>query len=588
MSAANLAGAAGIPTRPGARSTLRRLFSPAVGRVLMLIPVVALLGVFLVWPLVDILLRSLDPSGDASYAAPGFSLHNYAEIFRDPVLRSVVTHTFFVAVWASVATTVIAFPVAYLLSRVGRRTALALLTLLILPFWVSILVRLFALTEILGRQGVVNDVVHRIGLGGPYSLLFNTKAVVVGMVAFLLPYMILILYAAMSAVDTSLITAAKTLGATGSYAFRTIYLPLVRASLVSGSLLMFVLSLGFFLTPAILGGAHDTTIPTYIQSQINLFQWGSASAAGVLLLIATLLAYVASVRVGRVGLLSPTDFHAGSRGAAQRDQLRLSVVTLLLWLITAATVVFLLLPLAIVVPTSFETTQMLTWPPTGFTLSWYSQVLHDPLWTSAIKKSATVGAETALLSTAIGLVMARIVSQVRSKTWSSILQAAVYSSLIVPVILLGIGIYDVEARLQLLDTNIGLVLAHTVLAFPLAFAVLNNAIAGCDPSLEAAAWTLGASRRRAFWTVVMPNIVPATLGALLITFVTSWDEAVIALFQTTLNKTLPVTIFASLKSGAQPAIAAVATMLVALSIIGVAVALLIGATRARRRRPVPA
>jgi putative spermidine/putrescine transport system permease protein len=559
--------------------------SPRILRTLLSLPVFALLAVFFLWPLLNIVLRSLDPSGEVTYLLPHVSLGHYTEIFRDPALRSVVVHTFEVAAWATAVTTILAFPTAYLFSRLSRRTATVLLALILVPFWMSILVRLFAFTQILGHNGVVNSVAHDLHLGGPYSLLFNTRATVIGMVTYLLPFMILILYAGMSAVDTTLITAAKTLGSSGARAFRMIYLPLVWPTLVSGMLLVFVLSLGFFLTPAILGGPQDTTIPMYIQQQVQNFQWGSACAIGTLLLIVTVTGYGIAMFSGGMSALTRGESHALGKGAAERERLDLSLSTVMLWLVAVVVMLFLLLPLVVIVPISFESPQILQWPPVGFTTTWYSQVFTDPQWTDAIKKSAIVGLGTAVLSTSIGLILARIATQLQSRTVRSVLAAFVYSPLVMPLMLLAIGIYDVEARLKLLGTSIGLVFAHSVIAFPVAFAVLSTALANLDPSLEAAAWSLGASRRRTFWCIVIPNVIPSLIGALLITFVISWDEVVIALFQTGLQKTLPVTIFSFLNSGVEPSVAAVATMLAALVVLGVVITLVVGARRSRRKRP---
>jgi putative spermidine/putrescine transport system permease protein len=150
----------------------------------------------------------------------------------------------------------------------------------------------------------------------------------------------------------------------------------------------------------------------------------------------------------------------------------------------------------------------------------------------------------------------------------SAIQVGAIMPLIVPVILLGIGIYDVQGRLGLIGSDIGLVIAHSVLCLPLVFLVLANALAAVDVSLEQAAWTMGASNGRAFWNVVVPIIMPALVGAFLISFVTSWDEAVLAMFQTGLDKTLPVTIYSFLKSGITPAVSAVATVVITPVLIG--------------------
>ena len=138
-----------------------------------------------------------------------------------------------------------------------------------------------------------------------------------------------------------------------------------------------------------------------------------------------------------------------------------------------------------------------------------------------------------------------------------------------------------QGRIGLLGTDLGLVLAHVVLCLPLTFLVLANALAFIDVSLEQAAWTMGAGRARAFWTIVVPSLTPALVGALVISFVTSWDETVLALFQTNLAKTLPVTIYSFLKSGITPAVSAVATMVTVPVLLG---SVILGVRALRRSR----
>lgn len=548
-------------------------------RAMLLAPVVALLGVFFGWPILAVLLRSLDPDGTVTWSSPRISTEHYVTVLTDPTLRDVIVHTVVVAIWATAVTAALAFPVAYLISRLSRQIAVTLLTLILLQFWISILVRLFAYTQVLGREGFINSLAETFGLG-PYDLLFNTTATVIGMVVYLLPYMILILYAGMSGIDLSLVTAAKTLGASPRQAFWRIYVPLVRPSFVTGTLLIFVLSLGFFLTPAVLGGPGDTTVSIYIQQQIGLYQWGVASAIGILLLVVTLVLYVGAVRAGGMASALPGGGRAG-KGTANREPLRIGAASVLLWLVTLAVLLLLLLPLLVVVPVSFTDTSRLVWPPEGTTTRWYEKVLESPIWLDAMRKSALVATGTAIVATGAGLLLARTMFTLRSAFARSLLLTLVYAPLVVPIILLAIGIYDVETRLGLLGSNVGLTLAHAVLAIPFAFAILHSALSGIDPSVEHAAWTLGASRRRAFWSTVMPNVIPSLVSALLISFITSWDEPVVALFQTGLKKTLPVTIFTQLKSGVTPALAAVATMLVGLVLLCLLIGLLWSARRTR-------
>jgi putative spermidine/putrescine transport system permease protein len=533
-----------------------------------------------VWPVLTIAARSLNADGRATLS-DGLYFGHYGDLFTDELLRRVAIHTATIAVYSTVATVALAFPAAYLVARLPRRASTILMILILTPFWISILVRLFAFTAILGSEGLVNDVLGAVGLG-PYSLLFNTRATVIGMVAFLLPYMILILSAAMAGIDRTLLTAAHTMGATPRQSFVHIYLPQIRPAVVSGAIVVFVVSLGFFLTPVILGGPSDLTIPIYIQQEIDLFQWGRASAAGIVLLLISIVGYAVAIRVGGASVLG-LGRRSGSRGTAGAAPVRPTVGVVLNWAVMALVLALLLLPLVVVIPAAFGETSQLRFPPKGFTLEWFDYVVDSATWRAALYKSLRVGVVAALLSTALGLSLARFGTTRRSSLQRGALQVIVLSPLIVPVILLAIGIFDVQVRLGLLGSEIGLVIAHAVLCLPLTFLILANALSGIDTDLEEAAWSMGVRPARAFWTITMPAITPAVVSALLASFLASWDEAVIALFQVGLDKTMPVTFYSLLRSGVTPAVAAMAVLLMAPVLIGV----MVWGVGSLRMRPAP-
>lgn len=547
-------------------------------RFVMLAPVLAIFGFSLLWPLASIVLRSLNEKGRAALGDQLYWGH-YLAIIRDDLLWQVVQHSLMLAAVSTTITVLLAFPAAYIVSRLSRQLSSLLLVAILMPFWVSIIVRLFAFTTILGRQGLINSALSLAGLG-PFALLYNTFATVTGMVAYLLPYLVLILLSAMRSIDTSLLTAARTMGASERRVFLDIYFPQIRPALASGMVLVFVLSLGFFLTPAILGGPHNLTIPIFIQQQVQTFQWGKAAAMGVVLLAVSTLGYVAALKIGGRGILTPAQH--GTRGAASEEPLRLTPVTALCWLALGVVLVLLILPLLVVIPTAFTETTQIRFPPVGFSWKWFAEVVTSPLWIESLLKSIRVGLATAVVSTACGLALARVGMRLASPFWRTLIQVGAITPLIVPVILLGIGVFDIQGRLGLLGTDIGLVLAHAVLCLPLTFLVLANALSFVDGSMEQAAWTMGAGRSRAFWSVIVPSLVPALVGSFVISFVTSWDEAVIAMFQTELDKTLPVTIYSFLKSGITPAVSAVAA-LVTLPVLLGTVVLGIKAMRAPRR-----
>ncbi|WP_024927680.1 MULTISPECIES: ABC transporter permease [unclassified Mesorhizobium] len=547
-----------------------------VTRLALLAPAALLFGVMLFWPLYTIVLRSLSQRGRAAFET--FYWGNYLAIAQDDLLRQVVLESLMLAVVATAITAILAFPASYIISRLSRQLSSLMMVVIVMPFWVSIIVRLFAFTTILGQQGIINTALQAFDLG-PLPLLYNTFATITGMVAYLLPYLVLVLVSAMRSIDVSLLTAARTMGAAESRVFIDVYFPQIRPTLLSGTVLVFVLALGFFLTPAILGGPHNLTIPIFIQQQIQIFQWGKAAAMGVVLLVISAIGYLVALRVGGKGILTPVQ--SGTRGAAADEPLRLTATTIMCFVALGAVMVILILPLLVVIPTAFTETTQIRFPPVGFTWRWFAEVVTSDTWISAFLKSVRVGLATAAVSTLCGLALARVGSRLGSGFWQGVIQVVAIAPLIVPVILLAIGIFDVQGRLGLIGTDAGLILAHALLCVPLTFLVLANALAFVDVSMEQAAWTMGAGNIKAFWSIVMPNMVPAIIGSLIISFVTSWDEAVIAMFQTSFDKTLPVTIYSLLRSGITPAVSAVAAIVTLPVLAG---ALVYGVRAARNPR----
>lgn len=564
--------------------SVRRSRTGAVAvKIALLAPVIIFYIIFFVWPILTVVLRSLSEDGRFDLASPTFSLAAYAQLFQDDFLLRVEWRTLVLAVNSTIITVLLAFPTAYFISRLQRRTATLLLLLILVPFWISIVVRLFAVTSILSPNGPLNQLSLMLGLG-EFTLLYTPAGTLVGTVMYLLPYMVLVLYAGMVAVDGNLLLAARTLGASPSRTFFTVYLPMVRSSLMSGTLLIFILGLGFFLVPAILGGPADQTISVYIQQQIDIFQWAIASAMGILLLIATLVCYVGVVRL--TGEFKTGVGPVQVKGVSGDQPFRWSVPMVISAVVAAVTITILVLPVLFVFPLSIGETGTVVFPPRGFTLQWYAQVFTSATWLGPIGQSLVVGVGTGILSVAIALVLARAMLSMTSTAGKALISGLAFAPLITPAILLAIGEYDVQLRLGMTGTIGGLILAHTVIAAPLAFAIIVAAMSGSDRGLEAAAWTLGASRSRAFWTIVVRGIVPSIVGAFVISFVTSWDEVVLALFlQTGPTKTLPVTIYKYLESGIVPTVPAVASLLVTAVIVILAVRGI--ATAVRRRNASP-
>lgn len=248
--------------------------------VLLLLPSLLLLLVLFVFPLAVVLSRS--------FTDPTFGIANYTALWRSRAFRNILANTFEIAAWTTAICLALGYPFAYQLSRLPRRWGQALLGLCLVPFFTAILARLYAWTLILGDAGVLNTYLLRWGLvAHPLALLFNRIGVIIGMVHVMLPYMVIVLYSTMVGIDRGLLDAAQSLGAGPFSAFRRVFLPLSLPGTYAGTLLVFIISLGFFVTPAVLGGGRDVTIATFVRQEIGVLDWGAAMAMSMVLLLVT-------------------------------------------------------------------------------------------------------------------------------------------------------------------------------------------------------------------------------------------------------------------------------------------------------------
>jgi putative spermidine/putrescine transport system permease protein len=255
---------------------------PPIGLVdrkaLLLVPALALLAAIFFYPVVALLLRSLlDPT-------PG--LQNYQAIATQPVYARALWNTVEISLSVTLVCLVAGYPLAYSMACASARVRRLLIFAVLVPFWSSILVRTFAWMVILQRRGLVNQTLLALGLTDtPLTLVHNRVGVLIGMSHILLPFMVLPLYSVMTRIDVVYMAASSSLGASPVRSFWRIYLPLSRPGIVNGTVLVFILGLGYFITPALLGGPQDTMIAQLIQSQVAEFgQWGMAGALAVVLL----------------------------------------------------------------------------------------------------------------------------------------------------------------------------------------------------------------------------------------------------------------------------------------------------------------
>lgn len=214
----------------------------------------------------------------------------YQQLAADPLFQSVLLRTFRIAVEVTALVLLLAYPTAYLIWRVRPAIAGLLLALVLFPLWTSLLVRTYAWTVVLGRNGIVNQLLEGTGLtSGPVKILNTEVAVLIGMVHVLVPFAILPIYNALRQIDPAMMRASAILGASSIQTFRHVVLPLSLPGAIAGGVLVFVLSLGFYVTPAILGGPQAYLVANLIAQQVTLLlDFGKGAAIAFTLLLFTL------------------------------------------------------------------------------------------------------------------------------------------------------------------------------------------------------------------------------------------------------------------------------------------------------------
>jgi ABC-type spermidine/putrescine transport system permease subunit I len=252
------------------------------------VPALVLLIAFFLFPVVRML----------GYSVETGTFDWYAKALGEGLYLAVFWNTFQIALLVTVVCLLLGYPLGYLIATTTPGWATVGFIFVLLPLWTSVLVRTYAWMVLLGRNGVFNRWLIDSGLiSDPLPLLHNVTGVVIGMVHVLLPYMVLPIYGAVRRLDPAIVAAAEGLGASDWRIFWRIHLPLTLNGIFAGSVLVFVLSLGFFITPALLGGGRVIMIAVLIEQEVRqTLNWPFAAALSAVLLAATLLVYAVAQR----------------------------------------------------------------------------------------------------------------------------------------------------------------------------------------------------------------------------------------------------------------------------------------------------
>ena len=548
-------------------------------------PLLVLLLALLVYPVAQLLLLSFYKDGTLSLAS-------YRQLFASSVYVNVLLITLKISLWTTLFSVLAGYPVAYLISSLPQQKKGSLLFWVLLSFWSSFLVRAFAWIVLLGRNGVVNQLLLALGIvDAPTNLLYSFGSTMVGMVHALMPLAILTMLSVMENIDRNLPRAALTLGARPGAAFWRVYFPLSLPGVAAAAIMVFVTAIGFFIFPALLGGRRETMITQIIIDQVQqTLNWGFAGAISVFLLMVVLAVFAlydklldlstmtgsASARAKPVAasgwshaagdavltlLAKATDRLAALLPRRQRRRASEPGQSRGMYAVVLLLLAFLSIPTVLMIPLSFAGNASLNWPPKGFSFQWYEQMFHSPLWMQALTRSLVVGIGSGVLAMLIGTPAAFLLArtQMRGK---SLMLAFVLSPIIVPRMIIAVGMFYLFARVGLVGTTLGLILGHTVIAVPYVVMTMMAVLRNYDTRLDLAAQSLGARPWQTLRHVTFPILMAGLLSSFLFAFATSFDELTISLFASGgLNSTLPKQFWDEVTLQISPVIAAVSTCL---------------------------
>lgn len=569
-----------------------RLSRQELRSALAAVPLFALLIVFFFVPLLSIFWDS--------FFGWSFDFGRYTAVISDPVNFRILAGTLKVGLFVTIASLVIAYPLAYQMTRVGPRMFSLISALTLIPLFTAFLIRTYAWIIILGRQGIVNNALIWLGvIDAPLTILNTPVAVVIGMTHVFVPLAVLTIYSGMVRIDRSMVRAASALGAHPVQAFTRVYFPLTLPSVLSAGVLIFVVAIGFYITPSLLGGPGDTMISQLVVVQMNImldFEMGYALAI-VLLVITLAIILLAGLvipleTIWSAGLQIGPKAHRERIDLARLRQVLLAPLSPLLsaiedgadrlarlfsrmpvpWLAVYAglTLFFLMAPLLVIVILSFSASPFVVFPPPGFSLQWWQKLYAAHDWHAAFLASIMLGVASALCATLIGTMGAFWLVRTRLEI-KRLLFLVSLGPLIVPVIVVATSLYVFEAKLKLLGTFPGLVIGHTLLASPYVLIVMSSAIRNFDRRLEYAAAIHGATMIQTLRMVTIPLLLPALVTAALMAFLASFDELLVTIFligrQT---PTLPLKFWGDIKYQLDPMLSTASTLIVIMVVLAIA------------------
>ncbi|MGW0454914.1 ABC transporter permease subunit [Gordonia sputi] len=562
-------------------------------------PAWAYLVFFFVIPLALVVWYSFGykPDQFTTYATDRLSLDNYGEAFGADY-RSTFTNTLRIAIVGVVLTLLIGIPFAYWLAvKSNPRRRPLYLALIIVPFFTNFLVRTIGWQITLAPSGWLSSAMQSAGFG-ELGILYTRAAVQIGVVYNYLPLMIFPLYVAMDRAGLSLREASRDLGANRWTTFFRITLPLAAPGIASGVLLVFIPLMGDYVTPSVLGGAKGTMAGQMIAAQFETAQnWALGSAMTVSLMLVVLICVVIAGVVVRavVTLLDRRVFNVPEVDTAGEKPGPLAPLTMkpmrtqrdwYTFAIKAWAVIvylFLFLPIAVIVVYSFNTGRLLQqFESFGFTA--YSDAVTNDTIVRSVQVSLEVGVLSALLATVLGGFAGIGIGISRRPRWWSIgLLGLLTVTLVTPDIADAVAFLPwyvtlgVDGGLSPFNNGLfRLVISHAVVSMVVVTFIVRARVASLDPALEEAAADLYAPPLERLRHVILPAAMPGIIAGMLLAFTFSLDDVVISTFVQQPGYTpWPVYVFSNVRVALRPEVAAMSTLMLALTLAVLAISAVI-------------
>ena len=540
----------------------------------------------------------------------GFTLENYRRFLTTSLYLNQLWLTIELSLVTAVSSLFLGYPLAYYLARLNRpRLRSVLLITIVSSLWITYVIRAYAWQVILASRGIVSSIGVATGILSQHQSFYpGYWGLVVGMVYVFLPFMVLTLYSSLRNIDGELLEASKNLGAGPARTFRKVTLPLSKNGIASGTALVFILALGAYVLPRLLGSASQRTLPVLIEQQImseSNYPFGAAMSIGlvaVVLVFLWVLLRLTNVSTGDLSGTDAVDAEEESRGLRSSQTLTSRVTGALgsaaetVGLVAAVGAVadavstvdsntreavtrtvfnayvglvmlFVAAPLAIIVAVSFTPEEFLTFPPGGFSLRWYVEFFTDSSWTLALANSLSIAALAAVLATTIGGILAFALDRFDYPFERALAGFGVLPILIPPVII-GVAFLVFFLQLGLAGNRLAIIVAHGIFYAPFPFILITQGLGEIDRTYEEAAMNLGASSVRTIRTITYPLLRTNVISGALFAFILSLNEYIIAwLLSLFLVDTIPIQIFNQLRYSYPPTIAAASTVFIGLTVV---------------------